>query len=279
MRHLCIVVGAVCAAGGALEAQAVRSRSADYLFAASANDARALWVNPAGLAVMSGASIMAEFALEFPPDTNTRFAQWSAGFTSRGLSLGYQRDRFAEDPNTGTLRFGLAFPFRKGAVGASFSFYQGSAVDTAAHRSVDLGVRYRLLTPLDLGIVLRNIGRPTPRAERQPLVGVLAANLSVIPSHADLQVEVLAAERLAGSGYDMSYRGGVRLSTSGKIPLAVLGVLDVDSDFGLVTWAVGLTIGGRDSGTALASGPAGSGRTRLQRASLTGVATRLFSGQ
>ncbi|MGD8869500.1 MAG: hypothetical protein PVI01_17920, partial [Gemmatimonadales bacterium] len=124
--RLLIILTAACTAAGSLEAQAVRSRSADYLFAASANDVRALWVNPAGLAVRSVASVMAEFALDFPPDTNARFAQWSAGFTSRGLSVGYQRDRFAEDPNTGTLRFGLAFPFRKGAVGASFSFYQGS---------------------------------------------------------------------------------------------------------------------------------------------------------
>lgn len=222
---------------------------------------------------------MAEFALDFPQDSSTRFSQWSVAFTSRGLSLGYQRDRFAEDPNTGTLRFAFALPFRNGAVGTSFSFYQGSAVDSAAHRSVDLGLRYRLLGPLDLGIVLRNIGRPTPRAVQQPLTGVFAANLALIPTYADVQVELLAAERLATSGYDMSYRGGVRFSTGGRLPLGVLGVIDLNSDFDVVTWSVGLTIGGRDSGTALASGPAGSGGTRLQRTSLTGVATRYFSAQ
>lgn len=279
MRRLLFILGAACGAVGTLEAQAVRSRSADYLLAASANDVRALWVNPAGLAVTAGASVMAEFALEFPQDSSTRFAQWSVALASRGLSLGYQRDRFAEDPNTGTLRFALAFPFRKGAIGAAFSFYQGSAVDSAGHRGVDLGVRYRLLNPLDVGLVLRNIGRPTPRSERQPLVGVLGANLSVIPAHAELQFEVLAAERLVTSGYDMSYRGGLRISTAGKLPFSVLGVLDLDSDFGPVAWAVGLVIGGRDSGTALASGPAGSGATRLQRASLTGVASRPFSAR
>ncbi len=275
-RSLLAIVVAATATAASLEAQSVRSRSGDYLFAGTANDVRALWVNPAGTAVVPGASVMAEFALDFPQDSSVRFAQWTLAFTSRGLSVGYQRDRFAEDPNTGALRFGLAVPFRRGGVGASFTFYQGSAVEDVSHRGLDLGLRYRLLSALDLALVARNIGRPTPRYVRLPVTGVFGANLRVVPGHADVQLEVLAAERLEASGYDMAYRGGLILSTGGKLPISFLGTLDVDSDFGLRRWALGLTIGGQDSGTALASGPAGSGATRFQRMSLTGVATRSF---
>jgi hypothetical protein len=276
-RFLFALVAATSAAAASLDAQSVRSRSADYLFAATANDARAVWVNPAGTAVVPGASVMAEFALDFPRDSSVRFAQWTLAFSSRGLSLGYQRDRFAEDPNTGALRFGLAVPFRGGGIGASFTFYQGSAVDTASHRGLDLGVRYRLLSVLDLALVARNIGRPAPRDVRLPATGVLGAAVHVIPSHAALQLEILAAERLEASGYEMAYRGGLLISTGGGLPVSIIGTLDVDSDFGLQMWAFGLAIGGQDSGTALASGPAGSGITRLQRMSLTGVATRSFA--
>ena len=275
-RSLFAVAVLTAGAVAQLDAQSVRSRSGDYLFAATASDVRGLWVNPAGTAVVPGASVMAEFALDFPRDSSIRFAQWTLAFTSRGLSVGYQRDRFGEDPNTGALRFGLAVPFKGGGIGAAFTFYQGSPVGDVSHRGFDLGVRYRLLGALDLALVARNIGRPTARLVRQPATGVLGANLQIIPRHAGVQLEVIAAERLDTSGYDMAYRSGLMFSTGGKLPIAFVGALDVDSDFGLQAWAIGLTIGGQDSGTALASGPAGSGTTRLQRMSLTGVATRSF---
>jgi len=266
-----VAVGVVPASG-----QAVRSRSADYLFAASVSDARALWVNPAGLGLIPSASVMAEGVMAFPRDSSARLAQWTLAMNTRGLSAGYQRDRFGEDPNTGTLRFGLALPFKRGGIGASFSFYSGSAVDSASHRGLDLGARYRPLDFLDLGLVVRNIGRPTPRLDKQPVTGVLGANLTLIPQHAAVQLETLAAERLAASGWDMGYRGGLFLSTGGTLPFALVTALDLDRDFKVASWAVGIVIGGRDSGTALASGPAGSGETRLDRFSLTGVATRAF---
>ena len=116
----------------------MRSRSADYLFAASATDARALWVNPAGLAASLEASVMAEIAVERPVDGGLRWAQWAAALNSRGFSLGYQRDRFEDGPSTGTLRFGLALPFPRGAVGAAFSFYSGNAIDTTNNLKVIL---------------------------------------------------------------------------------------------------------------------------------------------
>jgi hypothetical protein len=149
LRTLLLLLAAVTVVTPA-SAQSVRPRSADYLFAASTNDVRALWTNPAGLAVVTSASVMAEFALETPPDSSVQFAQWTLAFNSRGLSAGYQRDRFSEDPNTGALRLGLALPFPKGSVGLAATYYHGSAVDTAGNYGLDLGGRYQLFNRLDL---------------------------------------------------------------------------------------------------------------------------------
>lgn len=274
---LILLVVALAVTAAPASGQAVRSRSADYLFAGTPSDARALWVNPAGLALLTGASVMAEAAIDFPVDSSVRLSQWTVGFNSRGLSVGYQRDRFGEDPNTGALRFGLALPFKRGAIGASFSFYQGSAIDSASHRSFDVGARYRLLEPLDLGLVVRNIGRPTPRLEKAPVTGVLGANLAFVPGHAALQLEAAAAERIEASGYDLGYRAGIVLATGGALPFSLLTSLELDGDFELSSWVLGLVVGGKDSGSLIASGPTGPGvDTRLQRLSLTGIATRIF---
>jgi hypothetical protein len=277
LRLSLVFVAAVVVMATPLAGQSVRSRSADYLFAASANDVRALWTNPAGLGVVTNASVLAEFVLEVPPDSSVQFAQWTLAFNSRGLSAGYQRDRFSEDPNTGVLRLGLGLPFRRGAVGFSASYYHGSAVDSAGNYGFDLGMRYRLLERLDLGLVARNIGRPTPRDVPAPLTGVLAANVAVVPRHVETQVEVRAADRLNSSGYDMLYRGGILLALGGRFPVAALGVVELDGDFAATQWFVGVTIGRPDSGTLGISGRTGSDGTRLDRISATGVATRVFS--
>jgi len=275
-----LVVAAVAAAVLPVQssaAQSVRPRSADYLLAASANEVRALWVNPAGLATVVDASVMAEFVLERPVGEGLRLAQWTLGLNSRGISVGYQRDRFEIDPNTGALRFGLAVPFRRGSLGAAMSFYRGSAVEDVSHRGIDLGIRYRPgMLPVDLAAVLQNIGRPTPRDVKQPLTGILAANVSALASHVHLGAEVVAAERLAASGFDMTYRGALRLSLGGSLPFAAMSTVDLNGDLRLRQWAVGLVVGGRDRGVLLGSGPAGSGMTRLERMSLTGVSSRQF---
>ena len=273
-RVLCLLAAAVTVAAAPAAGQAVRSRSADYLFAATAADARALWTNPAGLGMITSASVMAEFAVDVPPDSSVQFSQWTLGFNSRGLSAGYQRDRFAEDPNTGAIRLGLALPFPMGAVGVAVSYYHGSPIDTAGNYGLDLGVRYRLFSRLDLGLVARNIGRPTPRDAPLPFTGVLGANLAVLPRHLLIQAEVVAADRVNSSGYDMLYRGGLRLAFGQRLPISAFGTVDLDNGLDAQVWFLGVSIGGRDRALLGMSGRAGSGNTRIDRISVTGVATR-----
>ena len=271
---------ATCLIAHSAAGQAVRARSADYLFGSTVRDVRALWLNPAGLAVRREASILGEVALESPIDGAIRLAQWTLAFNSRGFSFGYQRDQFVEHPSTGAFRFGIGVPFRNGAVGGTFTFYRGNAIDTTNtwEQGVDLGLRYRFAGIVDAGLVLRNIGRPVLRDSVAPLVGALSVALQPLPTPIWLAGEVLASERLAGSGYEMSYRAGLWLSTGGSLPFSLVSSIDLGSNFQLQQWVVGLAVGGRDQGLAIGSGGFHSPRNRLERISLTGVASRPMGG-
>ena len=73
-------------------AQSVSARSQDYLFLTNVADVRALWVNPAGLALVPEASILGELTFE-RLGGDLRVDQYAVGFNSRGISIGYQRSR------------------------------------------------------------------------------------------------------------------------------------------------------------------------------------------
>lgn len=281
LRLAVIGTAAACLATQVAAGQSVRPRSGDYEFASTVHDIRALWVNPAGLGIVADASIMAEFTLERPQGGDLRLAQWTAGFNRWGLAIGYQRDRFSEDPNTGALRFGLALPFRRGAAGAAFSFYSGNALDTTDARDMglDLGFQYRLLAPVNLGIVVRNIGRPDLRDSRAPLTGAVSLALRAVPRHALLAAEVIAAERFSASGYDVSYRGGMQLSVGGRLPITLITAVDLGARFAVDRWVIGFAVGGPDRVTALASGGFRSPNDRLDRVSLSGVASRALGAR
>ena len=281
LRLAVIGTAAACLATQVAAGQSVRPRSGDYEFASTVHDIRALWVNPAGLGIVADASIMAEFTLERPLGGDLRLAQWSAGFNRWGLAIGYQRDRFSEDPNTGTLRFGLALPFRRGAAGAAFSFYSGNALDTADTRDMglDLGFQYRLLAPVNLGIVVRNIGRPDLRDSRAPITGAVSLALRAIPQHVLVAGEVLAAERLLDSGYEVSYRAGMQLSTGGRRPFTLITAVDLGRGLAFDRWLVGVAVGGPDRVAALASGGFQSPNDRLDRVSLGGVSSRTLGAR
>src|SRR3970282_919601 len=66
------------------------NRATTYLHPTDVRDARALWVNPAGLGVLRDASVYAEIAAQ-DPGARGRLRQLSAGFNARGLGFAYQR--------------------------------------------------------------------------------------------------------------------------------------------------------------------------------------------
>ena len=241
----------------------------DYLFAATANDARAIWLNPAGLAVVSEASIMAEFVVHRSPDADLRLSQLSMGFNSQGLSFGYYRERLVTDSSNHTYRIALARALQGWTLGVSMSYFRNGLNDTG----YDAGIRYRVLRSLDLGVVLRNIGQPQIRSDTLPLTGVAGLGWTVFGGALVLTGETLAQIRPSESGYTMNYRAGAQLSVGRPIPIAGLTAVYLDSDLGVMMWSFGLTVGGRRRGVLVGGVSPNDPSVRLETLSLTGIAT------
>jgi hypothetical protein len=248
--------------------QAYPPRSQDYLFTTLVDDARALWVNPAGLAIVREASIMAEVVLEKPDTGNVRVSQWTVAFNTRGISAGYQRDRLYDGPANQHLRIGLARPFPRGAVGIDLGLYWSNVSD----RGFGAGVTYRLLPSISTSAVLRDIGQPWVRGVKLPATGVLGIAWAAPEDVLQVAGEVLAKNRLSGTGVDMSYRAGARISTPIPFPIAAMAVIELGSDFNTNRFFIGLAIGGTRrlvlGGTFLSGSSSG-----LDIGSISGVAS------
>lgn len=271
------VIGALLAAPAA--AQEIAPRTTDYLFATTTNDVRALWINPAGLGVIMEASIMGELAAQRRVGDAFAVEQLSVGFNSRGLAFAYQRDRHPVLSSADVLRFGLGLGSGGGALGAALTFYRSNQ---RTERGVDLGIRYRPADGVDLGAVIRHIGRPEVRGQELPVSAIAGASWTPLAAHLQLAAEAHATERLgaAVTGYDVSYRTGARLSTGGRLPFGVLVALDLGSDVRIDRWTLGVAIGGNDEVLATASVlPLADGTQHLETISLTGVASRRPPGR
>lgn len=250
------------------------ARSADYLFASDVQDARALWVNPAGLGAVIQASVHGEIVLDrMPvPGGNFALAQYTVGFNSRGFSAGYSHDGFnGVDSSNSTIRVGLSGSLPGLAVGGSLAFYNADV----KQRGIDLGVRYELAPQVALAAAVRDIGKPVLRDSVIHPRGILSATGYLLQGRATVSGELVAAERPAlQSGFDVTYRAGASLQSGGRLPIGGLVALDLGHNGKIDRWSVGLSIGGPDRviGTASVLPNAISGA--LDRVAITGVASR-----
>jgi len=252
------------------EGQAIPARSTDYLFTATTEDVRGTWLNPAGLAVVPAASIMAELVLDRVLSDGTRLGQWTAGFASRGVSFVYQRDRIPNEDANQAFRVAGALPFRRGAVGAAFTFYESDRTE----RGFDIGLRYRPLPRVDLAAVVRHIGKPTIRGQTLPVTAVVGAGWRSARNVLELAGDVFVAEDLSGSGVDVTYHVGARLTLPGRFPIGAISALDLASNVRINRWALGIQLGGNTRGVAMVSGAKRMGTVEVERISLTGIVAR-----
>src|SRR2546428_12640355 len=88
-------------------AQVAPTRPTLYLHPPDVTDARALWVNPAGLGRFQEASLHLDLTVG-DPGAAGRLRQLTLGFNSRGFSFGYQRDVFDGGVRGHTYRLGFA---------------------------------------------------------------------------------------------------------------------------------------------------------------------------
>ncbi|GIW52947.1 MAG: hypothetical protein KatS3mg081_2302 [Gemmatimonadales bacterium] len=259
-----------------LAAQLPKPRSLDYLSAAGVDDARASWLNPAGLGRVLEASVMAELVVDRPPAGNARLAQYTLGMNSRGISFAFARDRGSDTLGVSIFRFGLGIPLgRSASVGWAVSLYRGGARD----EGVDLGLRYGLGRAIELGAVVRNLSEPAVRDTLLPLTGVGAVAWSPLWQRVELWGEAHAVRLGEEGGYEARYRSGLRVATGGRTPVRLVVSVDFDSSLEPRRWTAGLVVGALDRIGLLGSASPQAGELgRLDRLSAFGLASRRAPG-
>ncbi len=253
-------------ASGAL-AQVVPNNAALYLHPTDVRDARALWVNPAGLGAFPEASVHLDLTVG-DPGAKGRLRQLTMSLHSRGLSLGYQRDLFGSGGRGHTYRVGYAAGRAGLAAGFATALYRGGTSSTGW----DLGILYDWTPTLSVGGVIQNIGRPVVRDSTLRITYVPSATLQL----AGRRVVLSALSHLTSdgvAGYAFGLRGTLRAGTS--LPIGLIARLDTDRSLHRSGFAFGFSLGGEDMAGLVATTP-GDARG-IDGLSLYGVSTRRFA--
>jgi len=260
MRAAAIGVLVLCGVAAPAAAQVASNRATRYLFPTDVLDGRAVWVNPAGTAVTPSASVYADVVVGVPDDAS-RLAQISAGFSSRGLTFGYQYDDF-EIGVGHTYRLGLAGGSGPLAIGAAAAYYRGGTKDWG----YDVGAVFRAWSGVTVGATAANIGEPVVRGLRQEFAFIPGATLTPFGP----ALELSAQGRLGGDAE--TYSVGARWRPPLSFRSALLVRLDADGDLRTTGFAFGLAIGGQDQAGAVLTTP--RDLASVEATSVYGVAIR-----
>lgn len=177
------------------------------------------------------------------PGALGRLGQLTAGFNSRGLSFGYQRDVLG-DTIGHTYRVGLAGATRRVAFGAAAALYRGGTSSTGW----DVGLRYAPGPAVTLGGTIANLSEPVVRGLKQPLTFVPSATLAPFGPRFELSAHARFT-RDAVLGYAFGGQWRARLLA----PLAAIVRLDTDHQLRRAAFAFGIAVGGENSVGAVAT--------------------------
>lgn len=260
MRRGTWIAAAALVTAGPASAQVAVNRASQYLFASDATDARAAWINPAGLAVRREASVYAEFTVRDPGDQG-RLGQIAAGLNSRGFSLAYQYDDFGSDVSGHTWRVAMGTGSGPLALGGAVAFYGG---DNAGEIGWDVGLAYAR-DWFTAAANFANIGEPDVRGQRLATAFVPAVTVTPLAQLA-LSAQGRMEDKITG------YSFGATWTWSVPFPGAILARLDTDRDMRRQSFAFGLAIGARDRAGLVATTPGDV--SDLDALSLYGLASR-----
>ncbi|HTY05711.1 MAG TPA: hypothetical protein VMC86_04265 [Gemmatimonadales bacterium] len=261
MSRRAIALAALLVVPAGLGAQVAVNRSTTYLMPSDVQDARAIWVNPAGLGVQSQASIYFDLTAS-DPGSRAQLRQLNLGFNARGLSFAYQRDQFSGGTRGSTYKMGFGVGEGRLAVGAAAALYRGDTKGTGW----DLGASFKAAHPLVLALVVGNIGQPSVRGVEQRIRYTASGTLQVAPGFG---VAALAAADPRGmQAYGLAAHAGFDWS----FPVALVARLDTDQKFRRQQFALGISIGGTNQLGVIATAPGDI--SSVNDLTVVGVATR-----
>jgi len=245
-------------------AQVAPNRAALYLYPTDVTDARALWVNPAGLGRAEQASVHIDVTVG-DPGSGGRLRQLTTGLSSRGFALGYERDLFDGGVRGHTYRLGFAGGERRLAAGVAAALYRGGTSGTGW----DVGAVYDLTPSLTIGATVANVGRPVVRDSTLPVTYTPGATFRLSGARAAFSADAQMTSD-GVTGYAFGATAGLRQGT--PLPLGILLRVDTDRSLRRAAFAFGLSVGKQDLVGAVATTPGDLGR--LDAVSLYGVSTR-----
>jgi hypothetical protein len=253
-------------------AQVVPNQATRYLHPTEVSDARALWVNPAGLGRVEEASVQLDLTVG-DPGAKGRLRQFSFGLNSRGLSFGYQRDLFDGGVRGSTYRLGFGADHAGLAVGAVAALYRGGSSSSGW----DVGVVYDWTPALTVGGVIEAIGQPHVRDSTLRVTYVPSATLELGGGRGrggGVAFSGLGRFTADGAqGYAFAVRAALRQESS--LPVGLVARLDTDHALHRAGFAFGLSLGGPDVAGVIALASADLGH--LDALGLYGVSTRRMS--
>ncbi len=187
-----------------------------YLLVTDVADGRALFVNPAGLARSTEASL-GGFITATDSSSGTRVSQYGALIASRGAAFGWQHDDFAGGASGNVFALGLGLGGDDFSIGGDHKWYSGTGKSGG---SWDAAARYRW-SALDLAAVWGNIGSPQVRDS------ILEETLT-----AGVAIDVWRRARVSGewhtatSGFPTRYvRAAVVLAAGRGVLFSVTGTM------------------------------------------------------
>ena len=145
------MAGAQPAAGQVLPAQPDR-----YLLTTEASDARALWVNPAGLARVPEASIGADLTLDRFFPGGTQLSQYGLSLAGHGIAASWIHERFPPGQALNAYAVGIGLGDEQFSAGTTRRWFSGAAKGSA----FDAAFRVSSADGTQLSLVARNIGSP-----------------------------------------------------------------------------------------------------------------------
>jgi hypothetical protein len=186
-RALALATGLAGSAAPAarLTAQVVLpAQSARYLLTSDVADARALWVNPAGLARRLEASIGVDIGVDRFASGATQLSQYGATVSSRGLALSWVHDRYPDGAWVNAYAVGAGLGDERFSAGITRRWYRG----LVSFSAWDLALRAATADGVQLSLVGRGLGSPVPDATYRPTL-VPGASIGLLNGAVQLGAE------------------------------------------------------------------------------------------